>query len=64
MCYGGDSELALAVEVKGDELTLTQLTVTIGKARSSRVTSVLFATPGFVAEDEAAIRTRIAEEFT
>ena len=63
MCYGGDGELALAVEVKGDELTLTQLTVTIGKARSSRVTNVLFATPGFADEDEEAIQTRIAEEF-
>ena len=64
MCYGEDGKLALAVEVKGDELTLTQLTVTIGKARSSRVTNILFATPGFAANDEEAIRTRIADEFT
>lgn len=63
MCYGEDDTLALAVEVKGDELTLIELEGTIEKARSARVANILFATPGFVASDREAIRARVTEEF-
>lgn len=63
MCYGEDDMLALAVEVKGHELTLIELESTITKARSSRVTNILFATPGFASADREAIETKITEEF-
>ncbi len=63
MCYGEADSLALAVEVKGDELTLIELESTITKARSSRVTNILFATPGFASADREAIEAKITEEF-
>ena len=63
MCYGEDDSLALAVEVKGHELTLIGLEATIAKARSSRVTNVLFATPGLASVDRESIEAKITEEF-
>ena len=63
MCYGEDDHLALAVEVKGHQLTLNELETTITKARSSRVANVLFATPGLVANQMQDIEDKIAEEF-
>ena len=51
MCYGEDDALALAVEVKGYELTLIELEATIAKARSSYVTNILFTTPGLASAD-------------
>ena len=63
MCFGMDDELALAVEVKGNELTLIELEATIAKARSSRVTNILFTTPGLASADSAAIKAKITEEF-
>lgn len=63
MCYGQDHALALAVEVKGHELTLIELESTIAKARSSRVANVLFATPGFASADKEAMEAKITEEF-
>ncbi len=63
LCYGEDDALALAVEVKGHELTLIEVESTITKARSSRVTNTLFATPGLASADREAIEARITEEF-
>ena len=63
MCYDEADELVLAVEVKGDQLTLTELENSINKARSSRVANVLFATPGPVADQKQAMEAKIAEEF-
>ncbi len=63
MCYVEDDELALAVEVKGHQLTLTELETTITKARSSRVANVLFATPALAAGQKQAMEAKIAEEF-
>ena len=63
MCYGEDDALALAVEVKGHGLTLIELESTITKARSSRVTNILLATPGFVSADKESMEAKITEEF-
>ncbi len=63
MCYSEDDKLALAVEVKGHQLSLNELDITITKARSSRVANVLFATPGFVAGQRQAMEAKIAKEF-
>ena len=63
MCYDDEGELALAVEVKGDMLTLVELQSTISKARSSYVTNILFMTPDFASGDRDAIETKIREEF-
>ena len=64
MCYGEDGQLALAVEVKGHQLTLNELETTITKARSSRVANVLFAAPGLVASQMDDMEVKIAEEFS
>ena len=63
MCYGEDGALALAVEVKGYELTLIELEATIAKARSSHVSNILFTTPGLASVDKEAIGAKITEEF-
>ena len=63
LCYDEEDDLALAVEVKGHELTLIEVESTILKARSSRVTNVLFATPGLASADRDAIEEKIIEEF-
>ena len=63
LCYGEDDALALAVEVKGHDLTLIEVESTIAKARSSRVTNILFATPGLSSTDREAIEGKISEEF-
>ena len=63
MCYDEDDALALAVEVKGHELTLIELEATIVKARSSHVANVLFATPSFASADSEAALAKIKEEF-
>ncbi len=63
MCYGQDGLLALAVEVKGNRLTLVELEATMAKARTGRVENILFATPGFAAVDREAIEARVTEEF-
>ncbi len=63
MCYGQDDNLALSVEVKGNELTLTELEATVAKARTGRVVNILFATPGLAAADSEAIEARVMEEF-
>ena len=63
MCYGQDDTLALAVEVKGNELTLVELETTIAKARSGRVANILFTTPGFATAHREDIEARITEEF-
>ncbi len=63
LCYGPDDSLALAVEVKGNYLTLVELEATIIKARSSGVANILFATPDFAQEDRDAIAARITEEW-
>ena len=63
MCYGQDDSLALAIEVKGNELTLVELEATVTKARAGRVANILLATPGFVQADGEAIETRLMEEF-
>ncbi len=63
MCYGQDGALALAVEVKGNELTLVELESTMAKARKGRVANILFAAPGLADTDRDAIEARIAEEF-
>ena len=61
LCYGEDDALALAVEVKGHDLTLIEVESTIAKARSSRVTNILFATPGLSSADREAIEGKISE---
>ena len=63
LCYGTDDSLALAVEVKGNNLTLVELESTIVKARSSGVANILFATPDFAQEDRETIASRINEEW-
>ncbi len=63
MCYGENDTLALAVEVKGHELTLIELEATITKARSSHVSNILFTTPGLASVDRESIETKITEEF-
>ena len=63
LCYDEDEVLALAVEVKGDDLTLIEVESTILKSRSSRVKDVLFATPGLSSPDREAIERKITEEF-
>ncbi len=63
LCYGPDNSLSLAVEVKGNNLTLVELEATIIKARSSGVSNVLFATPNFAEEDRDTIAARINEEW-
>ena len=63
LCYDEEDELVLAVEVKGHELTFIDVESTILKARSSRVTNVLFATPGLTSADRDAIEGKIVEEF-
>ncbi len=63
MCYGQDGTLALAIEVKGNELTLVELEATVAKARTGRVANILFATPGLAAADSEAIEARVMEEF-
>ena len=63
LCYGENDLLALAVEVKGHDLTLIEVESTIAKARSSRVTNILFATPGLASADRETIEGKITEEF-
>ena len=63
LCFGTDEELALAVEVKGHDLTYVELGATILKARSSGVENILFASPGIASADREAIETRINNEF-
>ena len=63
LCYGPDDSLALAIEVKGNNLTLVELEATIVKARSSGVANILFATLGFAQENRETIAARINEEW-
>ena len=63
MCYGPGGDLRLAVEVKDRELTLADVEATLAKARSSELANVMFAAPGIRPQDEAAVRSRIADEW-
>ena len=63
LCSGPDGELALAVEVKGHDLTYVELESAIIKARSTGVENILFASPKFASTDREAIEARIKDEF-
>ena len=63
MCYDDNDDLVLAVEVKGEELTLIELRATILKARSSNVTNILFVSPDVSATDIETIRDVVSGEF-
>ena len=62
-CFGADEELALAVEVKGHDLTYVELGATILSARSTGVENILFATPGIASADREEIEKRTDDEF-
>lgn len=57
MCYGEDNRLALAVEVKQRDLTLTDVRASTQKMLESddRLSQFLFATPGIQKKDKEEI---------
>jgi len=66
LCYQnhGDEEiLQLAIEVKDRKLTITELDSTIGKARRSRLTEILFVTRGIDESEKEEIVSRIGREW-
>lgn len=66
MCYGplGDSgQIKLAVEVKADEIRLTELQGSIAKARASKLANFLLATPGFRQNEVTKAQAALDAEF-
>jgi len=66
LCYHNHSDgeiLQLAIEVKDRKLTITELNSTIGKARRSRLTEILFVTLGINESEEEGIVSRIRREW-
>lgn len=66
LCYQDRSDgefLQLAVEVKDRKLTITELDSTIGKARRSRLTEILFVTRGINETEKEEIASRIGREW-
>lgn len=66
LCYRnqGDEEiLQLAIEVKDRKLTITELDSTIGKARRSQLTEILFVTRGINESEKEEIVSRIGREW-
>ena len=63
ICRERDGRIALAVEVKGEKLTIAHLRSSIGKAveAEERLTRLLFAVPGIVRSDTQAIEAKIEE---
>lgn len=52
-CYDAEGDLALAVEVKDRELTITQMSNTVLAARAADLTEVLFISQRGIPQDEA-----------
>ena len=59
----GELELALAIEVKDQELSLVEVNAAIEKARRSRITEIVFAAPGRRSLEAEEIEQRIADEW-
>lgn len=66
LCYQTQDDgeiLQLAIEVKDRKLTITELDSTIGKARRSRLTEILFVTRGINESEKEEIVSRIGREW-
>lgn len=63
ICRERDGRIALAVEVKGENLTIAHLRSSISKAMEGeeRLTRLLFATPGIAQADSESVQAKIEE---
>ena len=69
VCYGwldrpgGPEEIRLAIDAKSARLRLTELQGSIVKARTSKVSNLLFAAPGFGEDDRSEMEKIVGDEF-
>ena len=69
MCYGpsdepgGQEGIRLVIDAKSERLRLTELQGSIVKARTSKVSNLLFAAPGFGEDDRPEMEKVVGDEF-